>query len=299
MRRQMTLACVLLPLLGSAVLADTVLVGGATGRQGNAAIDALLARGYSVRCLTRKPDGKKARAIAELCSELVTGDYADPASLDAAMQGLDKVFFYSGFSRNELAEGDNVIAAAKRAGIKHLVYSSGAAAEPGKGITGSPKMQIEENLIASGVPYTVLRPVAFMENFDGQQQRTLAQGIFESRGPDRTLAFISIHDIGFFVAEAFEHPEQWLNRAVNIAGDRMTVQEYVDTFSRVMGTEITYNRLPLDEYLEMYPKPLRPLFAWYDEVGYDADVTALRTRYRHLITLEQYLIDTGWQDFGK
>jgi len=286
-------------LLVANVVADTVLVGGATGRQGNAVIDELLARGYSVRCLTRKPGGKKARRIAARCTELVAGNYADPASLDEAMQGIDKVFFYSGFSRNEVAEGDNVIAAAKRAGIKQLVFSSGAAAEPVKGIAGSPKMQVEEHLVASKVPYTVLRPVAFMENYDGQQQRTLDKGIAESRGPDRILAFISIRDIGFFVGEAFDHPDEWLNRADNIAGDRMTVQEYVDTFSRVMGADIAYNRMPLDEYLEIYPKPLRPLFAWYDEVGYDADVAALRAQYSHLITLEKYLTDTGWQDFGK
>jgi uncharacterized protein YbjT (DUF2867 family) len=281
------------------VFADTVLVGGATGRQGNAVIDELLARGYSVRCLTRKPTGKKAQRVAERCTELVAGNYGDPESLDSAMQGIDKVFFYSGFSRNEVTEGDNVIAAAQRAGIQHVVYSSGAAAEPGKGIEGSAKMQVEENLIASGVPYTVLRPVAFMENYDGQQQRTLDKGISESRGPDRMLAFISIRDIGFFVGEAFDHPDEWLGRAENIAGDQMTVQEYVDTFSRVMGTTISYNQMPLDDYLETYPKPLRPLFAWYDAVGYGADVTALRTKYSHLITLEQYLIDTGWQDFGK
>jgi uncharacterized protein YbjT (DUF2867 family) len=229
----------------------------------------------------------------------VQGDYSDPASLDAAMKGVNKVFFYSGYSRNEVAEGNNVITAAKQAGIEHLVYSSGAAAEPGKGIAGSPKMQVEIDLIASGVPYTVLRPVAFMENFDGQQQRILAKGIAESRGPDRILAFISIRDIGFFVGEAFDHPDIWLDRAENIAGDRMTVREYVDTFSQVVGTEIVYTRMPVEEYLATLPKPIRPLFQWYDQVGYDADVDTLRSSYPGLITLNGYLVATGWQDVGR
>ncbi len=285
-------------LVGSAA-AEMVLVGGATGHQGNAVVDELLDRGYTVRCLTRKPEGKKALRIAGRCAELVQGDYSDPASLDAAMKGVNKVFFYSGYSRNEVAEGNNVITAAKQAGIEHLVYSSGAAAEPGKGIAGSPKMQVELDLIASGVPYTVLRPVAFMENFDGQQQRILTNGITESRGPDRILAFISIRDIGFFVGEAFDHPDLWLDRAENIAGDRMTVQEYVDTFSQVMGTEIVYTRMPLEEYLATLPKPIRPLFQWYDQVGYDADVDALRSSYPGLIALNGYLVATGWKDVGR
>ncbi|MDP6617253.1 MAG: NmrA/HSCARG family protein [Gammaproteobacteria bacterium] len=276
---------------------ETILVGGATGRQGNAVVDELLARGYRVRGLTRKPGGKKALALAAKGVEVVQGDYADSGSLLAAMEGVSRVFFYSGFSRNEVAEGKNVIVAANEAAIDHLIYSSGAAAEPGHGIEGAAKMQVEIALVESGVPYTVFRPVAFMENFRGQQARTDKNGITDSRAPDRLLHFISIPDIGFLVAEAFDFPEQWKGVAVNIASDVMTVREYVDTYSKVMGREVAYNRQPLEEYLAAMPKPLRPLFDWYDKVGYEADVEELRRRYPNLITFEQYLRDTGWEDW--
>lgn len=283
---------------GTVIAAETILVGGATGRQGNAVVDELLSRGYQVRGLTRKPEGRKAERLAEKGVAVVQGDYGDTESLLAAMDGIDKVFFYSGFSRNEVAEGVNVIAAAKASGIQHLVYSSGAAAEPGNGPEGAAKTEVELALVDSGVPYTVFRPVAFYENFDRQQKRIAASGIVDSRDPDRMLHFIAIRDIGFFVGEAFDHPDQWLDRAVNIAGDAMTVQAYVDTFSAVMGREISYNQLPLDEYLASMPKPLRPLFRWYDEVGYEVDVDALRSEYPHLITLDQYLRATGWEDWS-
>ena len=281
----------------SAVEPETILIGGATGRQGNAVVDELLSRGYRVRGLTRKPEGKKARALAARGVEIVQGDYADRESLLAAMDGVNKVFFYSGFSRDEVDEGKNVIAAAKEAGINHLVYSSGAAAEPGHGLEGAAKMLVEIAIVESGVPYTVFRPVAFMENFRGQQARTAKNGITDSRAPDRLLHFISIPDIGFLVAEAFDFPEQWKGVAINIASDVMTVREYVDTYSKVMGREVAYNRQPLEEYLAAMPKPLRPLFDWYDKVGYEADVEELRRRYPNLITFEQYLRDTGWEDW--
>jgi uncharacterized protein YbjT (DUF2867 family) len=294
------IGCVLLVLLTSCSLQPTepelILVGGATGHQGHAVVKQLLERGYRVRALTRKPEGKKAQALAARGVEVVQGDYGNMASLLTAMSGIERMFFYSGFSRNDHAEGDNVIAAAKAANIKQLVYSSGAAADPENGIDGA-KMQVELAIVASGVPYTVLRPVAFMENFDRQQARTVKMGIVESRGPDRVLHFIAISDIGFFVGEAFDHPEQWLNKAVNIAGDRMTVAEYVDTYSEVMGRDISYTRLPLDEYLAIFPKPLRPLFKWYDEVGYDADVEDFRARYPELLTFEAYLRVTGWENW--
>jgi hypothetical protein len=108
------------------------------------------------------------------------------------------------------------------------------------------------------------------------------------------LYFIAIPDIGFFVGEAFDHPEQWLNKAVNIAGDKMSVGGMVNTFSTVMGRDIEYKQLPLEEFLATLPKPLRPLFRWYEEVGYEADVDGFRADYPDLLTLEDYLRATGW-----
>lgn len=276
---------------------ETILVAGSTGRQGGAVVDELLARGYKVRGMTRSPDGKSAQLLREREVEVVYGDYGDPDSLVEATDGVTKMFFYSGFSRNEVEEGKNVIDAAKAAGIEHLVYSSGAAAEPGVGLAGSAKEQVELAIVASGIPYTVFRPVAFMENFDRQQQRTAKMGIIDSRAPDRELSFIAIRDIGFFVGEAFDNPGEWSGVAVNIASDSMTVAEYVQTFSKVMGREVTYTRLPLEQYLQTMPKPLRPLFRWYEEVGYKADVAGWRNRYPALITLEEYLRSTGWENW--
>ena len=276
---------------------EIILVGGATGRQGNAVVDELLARGYQVRGLTRKPDGKKAQRLKDKGVEVVQGNYADSDSLLNAMDGVERMFFYSGFSRDEAAEGDNVVAAAKAAGIKQLVYSSGAAANPQNGLQGAAKMQVELAITGSGVPYTVFRPVAFMENFDRQKARFASQGITDSRDPERMLHFIAITDIGFLVGEAFDDPDQWLNKAVNVASDKMTVAAYVATFSDVMGQDIVYTQMPLDEYLATLPKPLRPLFRWYDEEGYDADVDDLRAEYPNLTTLDAYLRATGWENW--
>jgi len=273
---------------------ELVLVTGITGRQGAAVAEELLARDYAVRGMTRKPASDAARVMAGKGVVIVQGDYGDPDSLLAAMQGVNKLFFYSGFSPNELQEGLNVIAAAKTAGVDYIVYSSGAAAEPGVGVAGSVKAKVEQALVESGIEYTVLRPVAFMENFDGQQKRIAKLGIVDSRAPDRQLHFIAIRDIARLAAEAFDHPDEWSGKAMNIAGDSMSVQEYVDTFGKVMGRTVTYTRKPLEEYLASMPKPLQPLFRWYDEVGYTADVDTLRKRYPDMLTLEQYLRATGW-----
>lgn len=298
MLRLVTVCCLLAAITACATdridRSTPVLVGGATGTQGGAVVQELLSRGYRVRALTRRPDSEAAARLAALGVEVVQGDYNDAYSLDRALVGVRQMFFYSGRSAGELDEGLNVVAAAQRARLEHLVYSSGAAAEPGKGL-GGPKTQVELAIIASGVPYTVLRPVAFMENFDGQQQRIARRGITDSRAPDRLLHFIAVQDIGLLVGAAFDDPGRWKGRAVNIAGDRLTVAEHVEVFSRVMQQPIVYNRLSPAELQASLPKPLRPLFVWYEEVGYTADVAALREEFPQLLTLEDYLRATGWE----
>lgn len=289
---------IMLLLLGGVAQAAqaTILVMGATGRQGGAVVDELLRRGYEVRAMTRKPDGKKALRLRELGVEIVQGDYQEPDTLLAAMQGVEKAFFYSGFSRDEVNEGRNVVDAAKAAGVQHLVYSSGAAADPVRGIRGSAKGQVEVYLIDSGVPYTVVRPVAFMENFRGQQKRIAERGFVDSRAPDDNVAFITIPDIGFIVGEVFDNPAIWRGQARTIAGDAMTLEELAATFARVMGIEVEYVRQPLEEYLAGFPGSLRPLFRWYHEVGYESGLS-MRDRYSNLTTLEQYLRANGWENW--
>src|SRR5262249_61196748 len=75
----------------------TILVSGATGRQGGAVVRALLALGYPVRGLTRNLDSEKARALAALGVTLVKGDLDDPASLRAAVEGAYGVFSVTDF----------------------------------------------------------------------------------------------------------------------------------------------------------------------------------------------------------
>src|SRR5712675_2047409 len=99
----------------------TVLVTGATGKQGGHLVRELLARGHSVRALTRKPESPAAAALAERGVTVVSGDFEDQGSLERAARGVDTVFAMStpfGTSeQTETREGINMVRAAATAGV--------------------------------------------------------------------------------------------------------------------------------------------------------------------------------------
>jgi hypothetical protein len=161
------------PLTGGTRVAfrgETILVLGATGRQGGAVTRHLLRDGWRVRALTRKPDGAKARSLAALGAELVRADMGDRASLLAALCGVHGVQnpMTSGLEA-EVRQGKLVAQIAREVGVSHLVYDSAGTGQAGTGIgSWESKLAVERRLRELGVPTTVLRPMAFNGADDGQ-----------------------------------------------------------------------------------------------------------------------------------
>jgi uncharacterized protein YbjT (DUF2867 family) len=169
----------------------TVLVIGATGRSGAPMLAALRAAGYrKVRALVRDPAGARAKVAADV--ELVQGDVRDPASLAAALAGMQYVVSTLGAnSFNDPANSPekvdyegvrNLAAAAKAAGVKHYVQvSSLGVTNPNHplnrfGKVMDWKLKGENALRASGVPYTIVRPGGLGDGPGGQVGIRVAQG---------------------------------------------------------------------------------------------------------------------------
>ena len=146
-----------------------ILVTGATGNQGGAVARHLLQRrNCTVRAFVRDQNKPAAQALKQAGAELVEGDFSDRASLDRALQSASGVFSMQNFqdgSEAEIRQGKAVADAASSAGIKHFVYSSVGSAERKTGIPHfDSKFQVEEYIRASGLPYTIMRPVFFFYN---------------------------------------------------------------------------------------------------------------------------------------
>ncbi|RST16658.1 NmrA/HSCARG family protein [Streptomyces sp. WAC05374] len=278
-----------------------LLVIGATGLQGGATARELVRRGRDTAALVRDPRSEAARALAALGVRLVTGDLDDEASLRAAMEGVHGVFSVQNFMTpkglgGEVRQGRAVARAAKATGVAHVVYSSVGGAERDSGVPHfDSKRHIERYLEGLGVPTTVLRPTFFMDNFaaHGPQNVDGTLVVQLALKPDTRVQFIAVDDIGYFAAEAFDHPEQYLGRAVELAGDELTATEVAEAFAARSGLPARFEELPLDAvagnpYIPNAPE-IALMFEWFQEHGYRADIPALRAAHPGLQTFATYL----------
>jgi len=147
-----------------------VLVTGATGRQGGAVVRHMLPKGWKLRALTRDPGSHAARALTQKGVEVVQGDLEDAASIARAATGVYGIYsvqdFWAVGAKREVQQGKNVADAAKKADVKHFVYSSVGGAERNTGIPHwESKWEVEKHIRSLGLPATVIRPAAFMEMY--------------------------------------------------------------------------------------------------------------------------------------
>lgn len=280
-----------------------VLVTGATGRQGGSVVRHMLEQGFQLRALTRNPGEKAARALAEQGVEVVRGDLEDPASLENAVRGVCGGYsvqdFWSIGARREVQQGKNLADAARKAGVEHFVYSSVGGAERNSGIDHwESKWEVEKHIRKLGLPATMLRPVAFMENYyvDQVEIGILKGKLMDPVRADKPYQTIAADDIGAFVALAFSRPKEFIGAELEIAGSELTNTEAAQVFSRVLGKPVKFRKLPMPIVRMVLGKEFYQMFRWFNAEGFKANIPELRRRYPevHLHSLEEWLRIEGW-----
>jgi uncharacterized protein YbjT (DUF2867 family) len=280
-----------------------IAVTGATGQQGGAVARKLLADGWKVRALTRDLNKPAAQALAQAGAELVAGDMDSRSELDAAFQDAYGVFSVQNFwlpnvgYEGEIRQGKNVADAAKAAGVQHLVYSSVGAAHRGMGQKHfDSKWIIEQHIQSLDLPYTILRPVAFFENFNWERP-AISNGIFNGMGlrPEKERQLVAVEDIAVFTALAFAKPAEFLGKTIELAGDALTEQQLADTFAKVIGRPVKLS-LPSGGGGRRSDEEMKAMFNFFNGEAYNADIDALRKIHPGLLTLEQYLRKNGWEN---
>ena len=200
-----------------------IAVTGATGQQGGAVARKLLAEGWTVRALTRDVNKPAAQELKGLGAEIVAGDMDNRAEIYAAFKGAYGVFSVQNYwlpnvqYEGEIKQGKNVADAAKAADIQHLAYSSVGSAHRGMGQKHfDSKWIIEQYIQSLDIPYTILRPVAFMDN-NNWRRAYILNGTYTGMGlrPEKGIQTIAVEDIAVFVALAFADKKSYLARPLN------------------------------------------------------------------------------------
>jgi uncharacterized protein YbjT (DUF2867 family) len=219
------------------------------------------------------------------------------------MNGIYGVYsvqdFWTAGARREVQQGKNVADAAKKARVEHFVYSSVGGAERNAGIDHwETKWEIEKHIRKLGLPATILRPVAFMENYYIEQVEIgiLKGKLIDPIRADKPYQTIATEDIGAFAALAFERAKEFMGLELEIAGSELTNPETAETFSRVLGKPVKFQQLPMPLVRVVLGKELYQMFRWFNQEGFRADIKELRRCYPelHLQTLEEWLRNEGW-----
>jgi NADH dehydrogenase len=259
--------------------ASLVLVAGGTGTLGRAIVRRLLDTGRPARVMTRTPDA--AENLRAAGAELVRADLRDPPSLDAACAGASHVMTtanaFIGRGRESVAAVDeagnrNLIDAARRAGVRQFVYTSARVPPEFLAIDYfAAKARIEAYLRQSGVPFTILRPTAFMETWAAMLgDGVLREGKTRLFGPGTLpINFVAVDDVAEVAVMTLDRADA-VNAVVEIGGpENLTQLQVVEIFERLAGRPARRSHMPvwLMRVLPPLVRPFNPVVARQIQAG--------------------------------
>ena len=262
----------------------TILITGATGKQGGATLRHLAKRGgFKLRAMTRKPDGDAAKALSALGAEVVAGDLNDAASLERAVAGAWGAFAvqntWEAGVEGEEEQGKRFAKIARDKGVQHFVYSSVGSANRGTGIPHfENKLRVEETIKQLKFPsHVILRPVFFMENLPSPWFLN-GDKLVTALKPETKLQMVAVEDIGKFSAKAFTDAGKFKSAEIDYAGDAVTMAEAAAALSELTGKTITYQQIPIAA-VRANSEDFALMLEWFDAGGYTVDIPSLESRW--------------------
>ncbi|MBA4226276.1 MAG: NAD(P)-dependent oxidoreductase [Hyphomonas sp.] len=226
-----------------------IAITGATGQLGRLAVAALKRRVPPDQLvgLVRSPE-----KAADLGIAARAADYALADTLEAALQGIDKLLLISSSEIGmRTVQHRNVIEAAKRAGVNLIVYTSVLHADRSPLSLAEEHRQTEAMIKASGIPYVILRNGWYTENYTGSIPGALAGGAFIGSAGDGKLSTATRADYAEAAAAALT-TEGHAGKTYELAGDiAYTLSDLAAEISRQSGQEIPYKNLPEAEYARL------------------------------------------------
>ncbi len=215
------------------------------GKVGSETARLLRERDVPVRVLVRDPAKATARALAEAGAEIATGDLGVPASIDEAMSGVSGVVLVSpAVPAQEL----NVVASAARAGAGHVVKATSKAPADSPIARRRWQAEIEAGLAASGIPHTLLRSNAYMQNVLALAPAIATTSSFGSSAGQGRSGLVDARDVAAVAAEIITSPAAHAGKTYWLTGPELVSNyDVAAVLSKLLGRTITYRELTFDE----------------------------------------------------
>lgn len=246
----------------------SIAITGATGRYGRHAIDALLRRGVpadQIVAIGRNSD--KLAGLSALGVVTRRADYGDPAALDAALVGVEKVLLVSG---NEvgvrLQQHRNVVDAAVRAGVHLLAYTSAPKADTSPLLIAPDHKATEAYIRDSGLPFVFLRNSWYLANYTDRAAAYVDSGVVPGAAGDGRVSAATHADYADGAASVLTGAGH-ANAVYELGGDEaFTMTEFARALSEASGKDVKYQDMPKDEYVGLlqtfgFPREVAEVFA--------------------------------------
>jgi uncharacterized protein YbjT (DUF2867 family) len=252
-----------------------IAVFGATGAQGGGLVRAILNDAnseFAVRAITRNPDSDKAKELAKMGAEVVAADIDDQESMKRALSGAYGAYFVTFFwdhysPEKEMAEARNMAAAAKEAGLKHVIWSTledvrnwipldddsmPTLREKDKVPHFDGKGASDHYFTDAGLPVTFMLPSYYWDNliYFGMGPKRGADGKLSITFPmgNKKMAGIASGDIGKCAYGIFKKGAPLFGKRVGVAGDQLTCTEMAEAISKALGKEVSYHEITPEQY---------------------------------------------------
>ena len=223
-----------------------IVVTGASGHLGHFAVGQLLAKGEKVIAAARTTE--KARDLAGKGAEVRHADYEKPETLEPAFRGAEKMLLVSASEVGKRARQHRaIIDAAKKAGVRHIVYTSLTRADASPMKLATEHAETEAYLRASGIPFTILRNGWYIENYTDQLGSILQLGTLYSAAGEGKVSAATREDYAA-AAVAVLTSSGHEGKIYELGGESLTLAQIAEKISAWAGRSIPHVSLPFDAY---------------------------------------------------
>jgi len=214
-----------------------ILVTGGTGMVGSEVVRLLSQQGVAARALTRDPS--KAKELPGIA--WVAADLSKPETLASAFDGAQAIFLVSSIGEDTVALQHNAIEAARDAGVKHIVkLSAFGASDHSKAPICLWHYQIEKEMQASGMDWTILRPHHFMQNLLGQLEYIVNDGVVYSASGDGKIPYIDAPDIAAVAAVTLTKPGHQGKKYVITGSEALSYRDATEIIGKTIGKQLRF-----------------------------------------------------------